>query len=180
MSARFGRAGAPSMLGLPGGELLLLRDNVGIFLGVDGKTTRKHGLPWSEPPLEMVACWPYALAILPRSLEVRVVQQGFGTPQWVVQTLQLSGMKFIAGSQVTPRERVFYVASETAIHQLLPVSITDQVGPLLASRDSWLSRDSLGRRSLDRRRSRDARAPCTISAAPSAANRTALPTASCI
>jgi hypothetical protein len=73
-----GRAGAPSALPLPPGELLLTRDAVGVFVGRDGKATRRGGLPWSEPPLALAHAPPFALALLPRGLELRSAARGGG------------------------------------------------------------------------------------------------------
>jgi hypothetical protein len=44
--------------------------NVGIFVGPDGKPTRKHGLPWTDSPTAVVGFAPYAVAALPSFVEV--------------------------------------------------------------------------------------------------------------
>jgi hypothetical protein len=71
-----GRAGAPSALPLPPGELLLTRDALGVVVGPDGKATRRGGLPWSEPPLALAASPPFAVALTPRGVEVRSAAKG--------------------------------------------------------------------------------------------------------
>ena len=71
-----GRAEAPSALPLPPGELLLTRDALGVVVGPDGKTTRRGGLPWSEPPLALASAPPFAVALTPRGVEVRSAAKG--------------------------------------------------------------------------------------------------------
>eukprot|EP00899_Mesostigma_viride_P000549 jgi/Mesvir1/10495/Mv15048-RA.1 len=85
-----GRSGAPLILKLSEGELLLGKGNSGIFTGVDGKPTRKSSLRWSDTPLAVLACPPYALALLPRFVEIRLVEPPYALTQAVpVQDMQL-------------------------------------------------------------------------------------------
>jgi hypothetical protein len=46
-----GRGGTPIATLLPNEQILLGRDNISIFIGFDGKPTRKYGLSWSETPV---------------------------------------------------------------------------------------------------------------------------------
>ena len=59
-----GRHGEPSIVVLPSGEMLLMKDSVGIFVANDeGRPTRNHGISWSAVPDEVVLLsWPHALA----------------------------------------------------------------------------------------------------------------------
>jgi len=41
-----------------------------MFVGSEGKPTRRHGVPWSDPPIATASTSPYVLAVLPRHIEV--------------------------------------------------------------------------------------------------------------
>lgn len=56
-------------------ELLLAKGNVGIFLGPDGRISRKASLTWSDAPLGLAFSQPYAVALLPNYIEIRSVQR---------------------------------------------------------------------------------------------------------
>lgn len=68
-----GKPGNPCITRLAAGELLLARDNVGIFLGPDAKVSRKLGLTWSDSPCAIAFSAPYAIALLPNYVECRRV-----------------------------------------------------------------------------------------------------------
>lgn len=68
-----GKPGNPCITRLAAGELLLARDNVGIFLGPDAKVSRKLGLTWSDSPSAIAFSAPYAIALLPNYVECRLV-----------------------------------------------------------------------------------------------------------
>ena len=55
-----------------GDTLLALRDNVGVFLNLEGGAAREHGITWSEVPSEFVSARPYVLAVVNKGVEVRV------------------------------------------------------------------------------------------------------------
>jgi hypothetical protein len=116
-----GRSGTPLITQLPKHQILLLRDNISIFLGHDGKPTRKFGLSWSEIPLAISYYFPYVLAVLPKFVEVRSVS---GT-QTLVQTIALRGARTM---QV---KRDIYVASQTTVWRLVPVPLLAQVDQLV-------------------------------------------------
>ena len=128
-------------------ELLLARDNVGIFVGADGKPTRKHGLPWTETPTATVGFphGPYAVAALPNNFEVRNLQHG--SQHGLAQTLPLKGVLGIVASTSVPPEKggrkgqqspssegadvVLYAFTSTSVVRLKGVPIPSQVGQLL-------------------------------------------------
>ena len=62
---------SPKILQLPYNELLLLKDNVGVFVGLDGKLTRKFGVSWSDAPQHMQVIDPHAIAVFGNLIEVR-------------------------------------------------------------------------------------------------------------
>lgn len=64
---------------LGGDTLLALRDNVGVFLNLEGGAAREHGITWSEAPAEFVSARPYVLAIVSKGVEVRVSALNGGT-----------------------------------------------------------------------------------------------------
>jgi hypothetical protein len=104
-----------------------------IFLGFDGKPTRKWGITWGEPPLAVGYSFPYVIAILNKAVEIRLV---FGQ-QTLVQSLQISGSKLIATSQ-SKNKRIggqVYVANKQQIWALSPIALGSQVEQLLKEGD---------------------------------------------
>lgn len=57
--------GKMSVLHVEGGEVLFVRDGTGIFLGADGRPTRREGVEWHASPLEVAFAKPYVFAVLP-------------------------------------------------------------------------------------------------------------------
>jgi len=55
-----GRPGAPVIAPLGGGELLLLKDSVGLAVGADGRPARRPPLNWSDAPAAVAVSAPYA------------------------------------------------------------------------------------------------------------------------
>ena len=60
-----------------------------MFVGSEGKPTRRHGVPWSDPPIATASTSPYVLAVLPRHIEVRSTQSL--ASHTLVQTVPLRG-----------------------------------------------------------------------------------------
>ncbi|GAC76098.1 hypothetical protein PANT_19d00111 [Moesziomyces antarcticus T-34] len=58
-------AGRMAVLHVDGGEVLFVRDGTGIFLGADGRPTRREGVEWSATPQELAFAKPYVFAVLP-------------------------------------------------------------------------------------------------------------------
>jgi hypothetical protein len=114
-----GRNQTPVACLLPNEQVLLNKDDISIFLGFDGKTTRKFGLSWTEAPLALGHHYPYVLALLPKTVEVRTT---FGT-QTLVQQLQLAK----GAKAIIVKNNDIYVAAQNQIWKLLPVPIFDQV-----------------------------------------------------
>lgn len=119
-------------------ELLLARDNVGIFVGADGKPTRKHGLPWTETPIAAATLPPYAVAALPSAFEVRNLQPG--SQYGLVQTLPLKGVTGIVvgcggcgvhSASSEGNDMVLYAFTPTSVTRLRGVPIPSQVAQLL-------------------------------------------------
>eukprot|EP00288_Rhodomonas_lens_P019607 CAMPEP_0177691588 /NCGR_PEP_ID=MMETSP0484_2-20121128/1392_1 /TAXON_ID=354590 /ORGANISM="Rhodomonas lens, Strain RHODO" /LENGTH=310 /DNA_ID=CAMNT_0019202233 /DNA_START=90 /DNA_END=1018 /DNA_ORIENTATION=+ len=81
-------AGGGSGAGGGGGgqkrELLLGRDNISVFQDAQGRPSRKYGLCWSEAPSALVFVFPYLLAVLPKVVEVQLMEA-----QTTVQSLSL-------------------------------------------------------------------------------------------
>jgi hypothetical protein len=119
-----GKGGVPLAVALPSQELLLAKDNIGIFIGFDGKPTRSYGLSWSEPPVGLGFYYPYVIALLPRAVEVWLVMT-----QALVQTVPISCTHVVA----TPHSA--FVGSATAITRLVPVPLLTQVDELVARKD---------------------------------------------
>lgn len=55
----------PLVLHIEGGEVLVCRDSMGIFLNDEGKPTRREGIEWPAVPDEVVFIKPFLFALLP-------------------------------------------------------------------------------------------------------------------
>ncbi|CDS07231.1 hypothetical protein LRAMOSA01180 [Lichtheimia ramosa] len=114
------RGGKPMVTKIPNSEMLLARDHVSIFLGLDGTPTRKVGIEWSGAPEQMGYSYPYVIAILPRHVEVRNIQS-----LALVQQIELPSARFLN------QGKLVYVASTSQIWRLTPYSFTTQIEQLV-------------------------------------------------
>lgn len=110
------RGGKPMITKIPNNEMLLARDHVSIFLGLDGTPTRKVGIEWSGTPEQIGYSYPYVIAILPKHVEVRNIQT-----LTLVQQIELSNARFLN------QGKLVYVASTSQIYRLTPFSFSSQV-----------------------------------------------------
>lgn len=62
-----GNRNKPLVLQIDGGEVLVCRDTMGVFLSEDGKPTRRDGIEWPAIPEEVGFIKPYVFSILPAS-----------------------------------------------------------------------------------------------------------------
>ncbi|UZJ55892.1 hypothetical protein CBS101457_005212 [Exobasidium rhododendri] len=60
-----GNRNKPLVLQIDGGEVLVCRDSMGVFLSEDGKPTRRDGIEWPAIPEEVSFIKPYVFSILP-------------------------------------------------------------------------------------------------------------------
>lgn len=126
-----GRIASPIILPLANGELVLGKDNVGVFVDHNGKLTHPGGITWSEVPSLVVINSPYALAWLSRFIEVRYLQPPFSVVQMIslreLQLLPMGNHVVVSGPQVI-------AASDHAVHALLLVPLGAQIVQLVALR----------------------------------------------
>ncbi|KAH9313388.1 hypothetical protein KI387_028423 [Taxus chinensis] len=80
-----GRIAPPLVVSLPSGELLLGKDNIGVFVDQNGKLLQEGRICWSEAPASVAIQFPYAIAQLPRHTEIRSLRD----PYPLVQTFPL-------------------------------------------------------------------------------------------
>eukprot|EP01114_Cavostelium_apophysatum_P004200 TRINITY_DN1437_c0_g2_i2.p1 TRINITY_DN1437_c0_g2~~TRINITY_DN1437_c0_g2_i2.p1 ORF type:complete len:873 (+),score=238.27 TRINITY_DN1437_c0_g2_i2:146-2764(+) len=123
-----GKGGTPIATLLPNDQILLGRDNVSIFIGFDGKPTRKYGLLWTETPTVVGYSFPYAIGLLSRFVEIRTISSS----STLVQTLQLKTPRFIA---INDKTESIFVAAQNHVWKLLPVPLMNQVDQLLNERE---------------------------------------------
>ncbi|ORZ15111.1 vacuolar sorting protein 39 domain 2-domain-containing protein [Absidia repens] len=114
------RGGKPMVTKIPNNEMLLARDHVSIFLGLDGTPTRKVGIEWSGTPEQMGYSYPYVIAILPKHVEVRNIQS-----LALVQQIDVSNAKFLN------QGKLVYVATSSQIWRLTPFSFSSQIDQLV-------------------------------------------------
>ncbi|KAJ2960262.1 hypothetical protein NQZ79_g4423 [Umbelopsis isabellina] len=114
------RGGKPLVTKIPNNEMLLAKDHISIFLGLDGTPTRKVGIEWTGVPEEMGYSYPYVVAILGKAVEVRNIQT-----QALVQQIELPNAKILN------QGKLLYIASGTQIWRLTPYSLAAQVDQLV-------------------------------------------------
>ncbi|KAI8061931.1 vacuolar sorting protein 39 domain 2-domain-containing protein [Thamnidium elegans] len=118
------RGGKPMITKIPNNEMLLARDHVSIFLGLDGTPTRKVGIEWSGTPEQIGYSYPYVIAILPKHVEVRNIQT-----LTLVQQIDLSNARFLN------QGKLVYVASTSQIYRLTPFSFSSQIDQLVEKQE---------------------------------------------
>ncbi|XP_048445299.1 vacuolar sorting protein 39 [Pyrus x bretschneideri] len=121
-----GRIAPPLVVSLPSGELLLGKDNIGVFVDQNGKLCQEGRVCWSDPPNVVVIQKPYAIALLPRYVEVRSLRD----PYPLIQTVVLRN-----ACRILQSNNAVIVALENAVYGLFPVPVGAQIVQLTASGD---------------------------------------------
>ncbi|CAG8539118.1 8928_t:CDS:10, partial [Acaulospora morrowiae] len=111
----------PMVTKLPNDEILLAKDNVSIFVGLDGNPTRRAGIDWSATPEDIGYSYPYLIAILPKHVEVRNIMT-----QTLVQTVELPQARFIN------KGKYLYVASYNSVWRFISLNFEKQIDQLVA------------------------------------------------
>ncbi|KAI8973310.1 vacuolar sorting protein 39 domain 2-domain-containing protein [Mycotypha africana] len=118
------RGGKPMITKIPNNEMLLAKDYVSIFLGLDGTPTRKVGIEWSGIPEQIGYSYPYVIAILPKHVEVRNIQT-----LSLVQQIDLVNIKFLN------QGKLVYIASTSQVYRLTPYSFSTQIDQLVEKQE---------------------------------------------
>ncbi|AET03930.2 vacuolar sorting protein 39 [Medicago truncatula] len=119
-----GRLAPPLVVSLPSGELLLGKDNIGVIVDQNGKLRPEGRICWSEAPTEVVIQNPYALALLPRFVEIRSLRG----PYPLIQTIVFRNVRHLRQSNNS-----VIIALENSIHCLFPVPLGAQIVQLTAA-----------------------------------------------
>ncbi|OVA07026.1 Clathrin [Macleaya cordata] len=119
-----GRIAPPLVVPLPSGELLLGKDNIGVFVDQNGKLLQEGRICWSEAPVAVVIHRPYAIAHLPRHIEIRSLR----APYPLVQTVALRNIHHLLQSNNS-----VIAALDNSIYGIFPVSLGAQIVQLTAS-----------------------------------------------
>ncbi|AES94953.1 vam6/Vps39-like protein [Medicago truncatula] len=119
-----GRLAPPLVVPIPSGELLLGKENIGVFVDQNGKLIPEGRICWSEAPLEVVIQKPYAIALLPRFVEIRSLRQ----PYPLIQTIVLRNVRHLCQSSNS-----VILALDNSIQGLFPVPLGAQIVQLTAS-----------------------------------------------
>ncbi|GAB4827022.1 Vam6/Vps39-like protein [Ancistrocladus abbreviatus] len=119
-----GRIAPPLVVSLPHGELLLGKDNIGVFVDQNGKLVQDGRICWSEAPSEIIIQKPYAIALLPRYVEIRSLR----APYPLIQTVVLRNVRHLIKSN-----GAVIVSLENSVHGLFPVPLGAQIVQLTAS-----------------------------------------------
>lgn len=121
-----GRMAPPLVVSLPSGELLLGKDNIGVFVDQNGKLPQEGRICWSEAPTVVFIQNPYAVALLPRHVEIRSLR----VPYPLIQTVVLRNVRHLLQSN-----NAIIVALDSSVYGLFPVPLGAQIVQLTASGD---------------------------------------------
>ena len=132
-----GRTGAsPFALRSRDDGLLVVRDNVTVFLNLDGSAAREHGVVWTEPPLCFVCAAPFLVALLPKmSVEVRMLAAAAAN---FAQMIPIKGARAITCKPCTGASgggHVCYIATPTALYRLVQTPLPLLIDRLVAGRE---------------------------------------------
>lgn len=119
-----GRLAPPLVVPLPSGELILGKDNIGVFVDQTGKLLPDGRIIWSEAPQKVVIQKPYVIGLLPRYVEIRSLR----VPYPLIQTVVLRNVRHLAQSSSS-----LVVAQDNSVYGLFPVPIGAQIVQLTAS-----------------------------------------------
>ncbi|CAK9324261.1 unnamed protein product [Citrullus colocynthis] len=119
-----GRLAPPLVVSLPSGELLLGKDNIGVFVDQNGKLLQEGRICWSEAPSVIVIQNPYAVALLPRYIEIRSLR----SPYALIQTIVLRN-----GRHLIDSKHALVVGLDNSAYGLFPVPLGAQIVQLTAS-----------------------------------------------
>lgn len=119
-----GRLAPPLVVSLPSGELLLGKENIGVFVDQNGKLLQAERICWSEAPSVVVIQKPYAIALLPRRVEIRSLR----VPYPLIQTIVLQNVRHLIQSN-----NAIIVALDNSVYGLFPVPLGAQIVQLTAS-----------------------------------------------
>ncbi|XP_041009094.1 vacuolar sorting protein 39 isoform X2 [Juglans microcarpa x Juglans regia] len=99
-------------------------ENIGVFVDQNGKLLQEGRICWSEAPLEVVIQKPYAIALLPRYVEIRSLRD----PYPLIQTVVLRNARHLGQSNNS-----VIVALDNSVYGLFPVPLGAQIVQLTAS-----------------------------------------------
>ncbi|KAK8685821.1 hypothetical protein V6N13_124855 [Hibiscus sabdariffa] len=119
-----GKIAPPLVVALPSGELILGKENIGVFVDQNGKLLQADRICWSEAPTAVVVQKPYAIALFPRRVEIRSLR----VPYPLIQTIVLP-----AARRLIKSNNAIVVALENSVHGLFPVPLGAQIVQLTAS-----------------------------------------------
>ncbi|CAN6817852.1 unnamed protein product [Brassica oleracea] len=112
-----GRVSPPLVTSLPSGELLLGKENIGVFVDQNGKLLQTERICWSEAPKAIPCCHG----------ELRYVRL-LRSPYPLIQTVVLQNIRRLVKSN-----NAVIVGLDNSVHVLFPVSIGAQIVQLTAT-----------------------------------------------
>ncbi|XWS42054.1 hypothetical protein CRYUN_Cryun17cG0135800 [Craigia yunnanensis] len=119
-----GKIAPPLVVALPSGELILGKENIGVFVDQNGKLLQADRICWSEAPTIVVIQKPYAVALFPRRVEIRSLR----VPYPLIQTIVLHNPRHLIKSN-----NALVVALDNSVYGLFPVPLGAQIVQLTAS-----------------------------------------------
>ncbi|TFY63425.1 hypothetical protein EVG20_g6316 [Dentipellis fragilis] len=80
MTLGLGSKGKPCAVAVRESEVLIAKDNTGVFIGINGKPSRDAQIDWPAPPEDVAVVKPYIFSILPAGT-VPIAQDSVAHPQ---------------------------------------------------------------------------------------------------
>ncbi|KAF5791362.1 putative transcription factor WD40-like family [Helianthus annuus] len=120
-----GRIAPPLVVSLStSGEMILGKDNIGVVVDQNGKLFPEGRICWSEAPTAVVIQKPYAIALLPKHIEIRSLRVPFPLMQTIV-------IRNVRGIQ--KGNNGIIVSLDQSIYGLFPIPLGAQIVQLTAS-----------------------------------------------
>ncbi|XP_076960702.1 vacuolar sorting protein 39-like isoform X2 [Bidens hawaiensis] len=119
-----GRTAPPLVVPLLPGEILLGKDNISVIVDQSGKLIPEGRICWSDAPSAVVIQKPYAIALLPKCIEIRSLRAPYPLMQTIV-------IRNVHGIQQGSNGVI--VSLDQALFGLFPIPLGAQIIQLTAS-----------------------------------------------
>src|SRR5690606_7252459 len=80
-------------LSVPSDEVMIVKENIGITVGLNGVISRDHGFIWDELPSHLAYLEPYLIAVVEDQVEIKYMGRKWGTKtDQHIQSFELKGV----------------------------------------------------------------------------------------
>ncbi|KAI8050490.1 vacuolar sorting protein 39 domain 1-domain-containing protein [Syncephalis plumigaleata] len=118
------RGVTPMCVRLPGNEVCIVKDNIGVFIDTKGEPTRRGGIHWTTAPETIGFAFPYIITLVNKQLEIRNYKT-----LTLVQTIATPMMRYLTAGTLV------YGASIDQIWRMEATPPMEQVDQLVAAKE---------------------------------------------